>query len=161
MEDLRICDLGGFWGREEVGNPADRYTYLRRYVSLFSYVHCKNESVYCTLNCLNTHTKNKNSVCIGTKWCAVNTCFYSVAIMEDLRICDLGGFWGREEVGNPTDRYTYLRRYVSLFSCVSIDYNITGSRLLSVSSCNIECTRGISHMPAHTVAIRIINNVCA
>ena len=40
---------------------------------LASHYHCKNESVYCTLNCPNTHTKNKNSVCIGTKWCAVNT----------------------------------------------------------------------------------------
>ena len=30
------------------------------------YIHCKNKSVYCTLNCPNTHTRNKNSVCIGT-----------------------------------------------------------------------------------------------
>ena len=41
-------------------------------------LHCKNESVYCTLNCPNTHTKNKNSVCIGTKWCAVNTFVFTV-----------------------------------------------------------------------------------
>ena len=26
-------------------------------------MHCKNESVYCTLNCPNTHTKNK-TVCV-------------------------------------------------------------------------------------------------
>ena len=43
-----------------------------------SIIHCKNESVYCTLNCPNTHTKNKNSVCIGTKWCAVNTFIFTV-----------------------------------------------------------------------------------
>ena len=38
----------------------------------------KKISVYCTLNCPNTHTKNKNSVCIGTKWCAVNTFIFTV-----------------------------------------------------------------------------------
>ena len=36
-------------------------------------MHCKNESVYCALNCPDTHIKNKN---MSRKWYAVNT--YSV-----------------------------------------------------------------------------------
>ena len=28
-------------------------------------IHCKNESVYCTLNCPNTHTKNKTVCALG------------------------------------------------------------------------------------------------
>ena len=42
--------------------------------------HCKNWSDYCTLICCNTHTKNKNSVCIGTNWCAVNTSVFTVHV---------------------------------------------------------------------------------
>ena len=41
----------------------------------FTVLSALSESVYCTLNCPNTHTKNKNSVCIGIKWCAVNTLY--------------------------------------------------------------------------------------
>ena len=43
------------------------------------------------LNCPNSHTKNKNSVCIGTKWCAVNMhfCFYSDRVYTYLSTCSM------------------------------------------------------------------------
>ena len=45
--------------------------------------HCKNGSVYSTLVCPNTHTKNKNSVRIGTNWCVVHTSVFTVKGKKD------------------------------------------------------------------------------
>ena len=41
--------------------------------------YCKNESVYCTLNCPNTHTKIKTVCVLGQNaWCAVKTFIFTV-----------------------------------------------------------------------------------
>ena len=47
-------------------------------IKFIEYLHCKNESVYCTLNCPNTHTKIKQCVYWDKMVCSKHFHSYSV-----------------------------------------------------------------------------------